>query len=39
MVYWAVTSGQKFGPPLLFEPLPLQVKAFAFKQIKKIQAT
>ena len=39
MVYWAVTRGQTFGKPLLFQPLPLQVQAFAFKQIKKIQAT
>jgi len=39
MVYWAVTKGQTMGKPLLFEPLPLQVQAFAFKQIKKIQAT
>jgi phosphate transport system substrate-binding protein len=36
MIYWAVTTGQSMGPPLLFQPLPLQVKAFAFKQIKKI---
>ena len=36
MIYWAVTQGQKYGPPLLFQPLPLQVKAFAFKQIKKL---
>ena len=39
MVYWAVTQGQKYGPPLLFQPMPVQVQAFAFKQIKKIQAT
>jgi phosphate transport system substrate-binding protein len=39
MVYWAVTKGQTMGKPLLFQPLPLQVQAFAFKQIKKIQAT
>ena len=38
MVYWAVTQGQSFGKPLLFQPLPKQVQAFAFKQIKKIQA-
>ena len=38
MIYWAVTRGQTFGKPLLFQPLPLQVQAFAFKQIKKIQA-
>lgn len=37
-VYWAVTQGQKFGPPLLFEPLPVPVQAFAFREIKKIQS-
>ena len=36
MIYWAVTRGQSFGPPLLFQPLPLQVQTFAFKQIKKL---
>jgi len=39
VVYWAVTQGQKFGPPLLFQPLPKTVQAFAFREIKKIQAT
>jgi phosphate transport system substrate-binding protein len=38
-VYWAVTQGQKFGPPLLFVPLPKTVQAFAFREIKKIQVT
>jgi phosphate transport system substrate-binding protein len=38
MVYWAVTRGQTYGPPLLFQPLPLQVQAFAFKQIKQINS-
>ena len=37
MVYWAVTSGQKPGPKLLFQPLPKQVQAFDYKQIKQIQ--
>ena len=37
-IYWAVTQGQKFGPPLLFQPLPVPVQAFAFREIKKIQA-
>lgn len=37
MIYWAVTQGQKLGPPLLFEPLPVKVQAFAFRQIKQIQ--
>ena len=38
LIYWAVTSGQKFGPPLLFVPLPKPVQAFAFREIKKIQS-
>ena len=37
LVYWAVTQGQKFGPPLFFEPLPVTVQAFAYREIKKIQ--
>jgi phosphate transport system substrate-binding protein len=36
-IYWAVTTGQKFGPPLLFQPLPRTVQAFAYREIKKIQ--
>ena len=38
-IYWAITAGQKFGPPLLFAPLPKSVLAFNYKQIKKIQAS
>jgi phosphate transport system substrate-binding protein len=38
-IYWAITAGQKFGPPLLFAPLPKGVLAFNYKQIKKIQPT
>jgi phosphate transport system substrate-binding protein len=37
-VYWAVTAGQKFGPPLLFVPLPAAVNGFNYRQIKKIQS-
>ena len=37
-VYWAVTAGQKFGPPLFFVPLPKAVNAFIYREIKKIQA-
>ena len=37
-IYWAITAGQKFGPPLLFAPLPKPVLAFNYKQIKKIQS-
>jgi phosphate transport system substrate-binding protein len=38
-IYWAITAGQKFGPPLLFVPLPKGVLAFNYRQIKKIQAS
>jgi phosphate transport system substrate-binding protein len=37
-IYWAVTQGQKSGPPLFFQPLPLAVQAFAYREIKKIQS-
>ena len=37
-IYWAVTSGQKFGPPLFFVPLPKAVNAFIYREIKKIQS-
>jgi phosphate transport system substrate-binding protein len=37
-VYWAVTQGQKFGPALLFQPLPVSVQAYAFREIKKVQS-
>ena len=31
-------TGTEVGPPLLFQPLPVPVQAFAFREIKKIQA-
>jgi phosphate transport system substrate-binding protein len=37
-IYWAVTAGQKFGPPLYFVPLPAAVNGFIYREIKKIQA-
>jgi phosphate transport system substrate-binding protein len=37
-IYWAVTQGQKQGPPLLFAPMPQPVQAFAFREVKKIQS-
>jgi phosphate transport system substrate-binding protein len=37
-IYWAITAGQRYGPPLLFAPLPKPVLAFNYKQIKKIQS-
>jgi len=36
MIYWAVTTGQQSGPKLKFQPLPKQVQAFDFRQIKLI---
>ena len=38
LVYWAVTAGQKFGPPLFFVPMPASVNGFVYREIKKIQA-
>jgi len=38
LIYWAVTRGQSYGPPLVFEPLPTQVQAYAYREIKKIQS-
>jgi phosphate transport system substrate-binding protein len=38
-VYWAVTQGQRFGPPLYFVPLPGTVKAFAYREIAKVKAS
>ncbi len=37
-VYWAVTQGQRFGPPLFFVPLPTPVKAFAYRELAKVKA-
>ena len=37
-IYWAEAQGQTFGPSLLFIPLPTNVKAFAYREIKKIQS-
>jgi len=36
LIYWAITAGQQSGPKLRFQPLPKQVQAFDFKQIKLI---
>lgn len=35
---WAITKGQSFGPPIIFEPLPKAVVAFDKQQIKKIHS-
>lgn len=37
LITWAVTKGQKYGPPIIFEPLPKAVVTFDKKQIRKIQ--
>ncbi len=37
-VYWAVTAGQKYGPPLFFVPLPKAVNGYVYREIKKIQS-
>jgi phosphate transport system substrate-binding protein len=38
LITWAVTKGQKYGPPIIFEPLPAPVVKFDKKQIKKIHS-
>jgi phosphate transport system substrate-binding protein len=38
LLNWAVTKGQKYGKPILFEPLPKPVVTFDKKQIKKIHS-
>jgi phosphate transport system substrate-binding protein len=37
LIRWAITKGQSYGPPIIFEPLPKAVVTFDKKQIKKIQ--
>jgi phosphate transport system substrate-binding protein len=37
-IYWAVTAGQKYGPPLYFVPLPSSVNGFIYRELKKVQA-
>jgi phosphate transport system substrate-binding protein len=36
LIGWAITSGQKFGPPIFFQPLPNAVVAFDQKQLALI---
>jgi phosphate transport system substrate-binding protein len=38
LLNWAVTKGQSYGPPIVFEPLPKAVVTFDKKQIKKIHS-
>lgn len=36
-IYWALTSGQQYGPKYLFAKLPRPVQAAAYRSIKRIQ--
>jgi phosphate transport system substrate-binding protein len=38
LLKWAITKGQSYGPPLIFEPLPKAVVTFDKKQITKIHS-
>ncbi len=38
LLNWAVTKGQSYGAPIVFEPLPKPVVTFDKKQIKKIHS-
>jgi phosphate transport system substrate-binding protein len=38
LLTWAVTKGQSYGPPIVFEPLPKAVVTFDKKQIAKIHS-
>jgi phosphate transport system substrate-binding protein len=35
---WAITKGQSYGPPLIFEPISKSIVAFDKKQINKIHS-
>jgi ABC-type Fe3+ transport system substrate-binding protein len=39
LISWAITKGQKYGPAIMFEPLPSAVRAFDQKQLKKIHSS
>jgi phosphate transport system substrate-binding protein len=38
VINWAITKGQQFGPPIMFEPIPQPVVTFDKKQLKKIHS-
>ena len=38
LIGWAITKGQSYGPPIIFEPLPKGVVTFDKAQIKKIHS-
>jgi ABC-type phosphate transport system substrate-binding protein len=37
-VFWALTGGAKYGPKLLFEPVPKVVLSASEKTLKKVQS-
>jgi phosphate transport system substrate-binding protein len=37
-VFWALTGGQKFGPRLLFQPIPKHVLVAAEKTLKRVHS-
>jgi phosphate transport system substrate-binding protein len=37
-VYWAITQGQRFGPKLIFQPLPRPVQLYGGRELKKIHS-
>jgi hypothetical protein len=37
-VTWAVTSGQQFGPPLIFQPVPAYVVNRVKAQLKRVHS-
>jgi phosphate transport system substrate-binding protein len=38
LIAWAITKGQKYGPSIIFEPLPKPVVKFDKKQLTKIHS-
>jgi phosphate transport system substrate-binding protein len=38
LIGWAITKGQTYGPPIVFEPIPRPVVTFDKNQLKKIHS-
>jgi phosphate transport system substrate-binding protein len=38
LIGWAITKGQTYGPPIVFEPIPKPVVTFDKNQLKKIHS-
>jgi phosphate transport system substrate-binding protein len=39
LIKWAIAKGQKYGPAIMFEPLPHAVRTFDQKQLQKIHSS